>query len=231
MKATKVFMAIDDTIKKIEKSDDIFGANQDKMIKEFLELRALYHDVDVKSDKKEVYDALKQKGEWLKSQFNSQKDPKKLHKEVYNYIRLLKASLADLSGESDRLVKFYQMFFTMSLIFLGISPQRYGTLMSALMIIPVVGAMRGIRDRRKIGLYLAVIISPIALATGIDWMKLGVAVLRDYSGQLAKSIEVLGKGELYSKISITAFPILGMVMFVMAIITIYRSYKVRDMFV
>lgn len=60
---------------------------------------------------KKVYDALKQKGEWLKkSQFNSQKDPKKLHKEVYNYIRLLKASLADFSGESDRLVKFYQMF-------------------------------------------------------------------------------------------------------------------------
>lgn len=54
MKATKVFIAIDDTVKKIEKSDDIFGANQDKMIKELLELRALYQDVDVKSDKKGV---------------------------------------------------------------------------------------------------------------------------------------------------------------------------------
>jgi len=231
MKATKVFTMIDDTVKKIEKSDDISGANKEKMVTQLLELRKIYQDVDVKPDQKAVYDALKQKGEWLKSQFSSQKDPKKLNREVNNYIHLLRASLADFSGESDRLVKFYQTFFIMSLIFLGLSPQRYGSIMSLFMIIPVIGALRGIRDRRKIGFYLAAIISPIALLTGIDWMKLGLEVLRDYSGQVAKSMEILGRGELYSKISITAFPLLGLLMFIISMITMYRSYKVKDMFV
>lgn len=231
MKATKVFTMIDDTVKKIEKSDDISGANKEKMLAQLLELRKIYQDVDVKPDQKAVYDALKQKGEWLKSQFNSQKDPKKLNREVNNYIHLLRASLADFSGESDRLVKFYQTFFIMSLIFLGLSPQRYGSVMSLLMIIPVIGALRGIRDRRKIGFYLALIISPIALLTGLDWMKLGLEVIRDYSGQVAKSMELLGRGELFSKISITAFPLLGLLMFIISMITIYRSYKVKDMFV
>ncbi|MGB5824567.1 MAG: hypothetical protein WBH44_10890 [Proteocatella sp.] len=231
MKATKVFTMIDDTLKKIEKSDAISGANQEKMVTQLLELRKIYQDVDVKPDRKAVYDALKQKGEWLKSQFNSQKDPKKLNREVNNYIHLLKASLADFSGESDRLVKFYQTFFIMSLLFLGLSPQRYGTVMSLFMIMPVIGALRGIRDRRKIGFYLAVIISPIALITGLDWMKLGFEVLSDYSGQVAKSMELLGRGELYSTFSITVFPLLGLFMFIISMITMYRSYKVKDMFV
>lgn len=231
MKATKVFTAIDDIVKKIEKSDDISETNKGKMVGQLRELRKSYEEIDVKPESMVIYDALKQKGEWLKSQFTSQKDAKKLNREASNYIHLLKASLADFRGETGNLIKFYKSFFIMGLIFLGLSPQRYGALMSFMMIIPVVGSLRGIRDRRRAGFRLSILISGIALITGVDWMKLGLAVLRDFGGELSKSMALLGRGELFSRISITAFPLLGLIMFVLSIVTLYRSYKVKDMFV
>ena len=73
MKATKVFTMIDDIVKKIQKSDDVTQEDGEKMIGQLTELADIYREVEVHEDQMAVYDALRQKGEWLKSQFSSKK--------------------------------------------------------------------------------------------------------------------------------------------------------------
>jgi len=203
MKATKVFTMIDDIVKKIEKSDDIKSSEGEKMIVQLTELGHIYREIEIPEDNMAVYDALKQKGEWLKSQFSAKKSSDKINKEINHYIRLLKASLADFRKESGKLIEFHKMFVLMCILFLTLTPRLYGPLMSALLIIPVFGALRGIRDRRRTGIYLSGIIIPLALVTGINWLKAGAGL----------------------------FSVLGAVVAVFAIFMIYKIYKVKDMFV
>lgn len=203
MKATKVFTMIDDIVKKIQKSDDITSSDSEKMIGQLIELGNIYRDIEIKEEHMMVYEALRQKGEWLKSQFSAKKADEKIKKEINNYIRLLRASLADFREETGRLKNFHRLFVIMALLFLVLSPKLYGNSMSFLLIIPIFGALRGIRDRRMMGIYLAGIIVPLALVTGVNWLKAGAGL----------------------------FSVLGAVVAIFAIFMIYNIYKVKDMFV
>ena len=203
MKATKVFTMIDDIVKKIQKSDDVTQEDGEKMIGQLTELADIYREVEVHEDQMAVYDALKQKGEWLKSQFSSKKSSDRIKKEINRYIRLLRASLADFRGETGALLRFHRMFVILCLSLLVLSPGMYGPLMSVLLVIPVFGALRGIRDRRMTGIYLSGVIIPLALLTGINWLRAGAGL----------------------------FSILGAATSVFALVMIYMIYKVKDMFV
>ena len=203
MKATKVFTMIDDIVKKIQKSDDVTQEDREKMIGQLTELADIYREVEVHEDQMAVYDALRQKGEWLKSQFSSKKSSDRIKKEINRYIRLLRASLADFRGETGALLRFHRMFVILCLSLLVLSPGMYGPLMSVLLVIPVFGALRGIRDRRMTGIYLSGVIIPLALLTGINWLRAGAGL----------------------------FSILGAATSVFALVMIYMIYKVKDMFV
>ena len=203
MKATKVFTMIDDIVKKIQKSDDVTQEDGEKMIGQLTELADIYREVEVHEDQMAVYDALRQKGEWLKSQFSSKKSSDRIKKEINRYIRLLRASLADFRGETGALLRFHRMFVILCLLLLVLSPGMYGPLMSVLLVIPVFGALRGIRDRRMTGIYLSGVIIPLALLTGINWLRAGSGL----------------------------FSILGAATSVFALVMIYMIYKVKDMFV
>ena len=95
------------------------------------------------------------------------------------------------------------MFVILCLLLLVLSPVMYGPLMSVLLVIPVFGALRGIRDRRMTGIYLSGVIIPLALLTGINWLRAGAGL----------------------------FSILGAATSVFALVMIYMIYKVKDMFV
>ena len=203
MKATKVFTMIDDIVKRIQKSDDVTQADMEKMTVQLTELADIYRDIDIQEENMAVYDALRQKGEWLKSQFSSKKSSDRIKKEINRYIRLLRASLADFRGETGALLRFHRMFVILCLSLLVLSPGMYGPLMSVLLVIPVFGALRGIRDRRMTGIYLSGVIIPLALLTGINWLRAGAGL----------------------------FSILGAATSVFALVMIYMIYKVKDMFV
>lgn len=203
MKATKVFTMIDDIVKKIQKSDDVTQSDGEKMIGQLTELADIYREIEVHEEQMAVYDALRQKGEWIKSQLSSKKSSDRIKKEINRYIKLLRASLADFRGETGTLMKFHRMFVILCLFLLVLSPGMYGPLMSVLLVIPVFAALRGIRDRRMSGIYLSSVIIPLALLTGINWFRADAGL----------------------------FSILGVAVSVFSMLMIYMIYKVKDMFV
>lgn len=231
MKATKVLTMIDDIIKRIERSEILDDNSSVKMVTQLINLKATYQEVDVKEENTNIYEALRQKGEWLKSQFSSQNDPKRLSKDINYYIKLLRASIADFSGDSVKLVNFHRLFFSMCILFLVLAPQWYGPLITILTLIPIITAMKGIRDRRKSGLMLSAIIGPISLMTGLNCIKMGLEVMKDFSGQLQMAMEILGKGEMLATISITVIPLVGTLLFVLSVITMIKAFNLKDMFV
>lgn len=231
MKPTKLLSLIDDISKRVARSDGIFGATEEKIINQLADLRKSYAGVDVSEKQMPIYEGLRSRGEFVKSQFDGKKDPQKLIKEVNRFIKQMKASTSDFEGKANSLFTLYWAYMFMALIFIFLAPQFYGGILTIIIVIPVLAGLRGIRGRSRSGLLVANLLGVIAVVTGLNWVKIGIDVSKNFSGELANAMMLSEMSQTMASISLIAFPILGAVVVVLAIIVLVLSFKDKEMFV
>lgn len=231
MKPTKLLLVIDDISKRVSRADEIFGATEEKLIKQLAELREKYEGVDVSEKQMPIYEELKSRGEFIKSQFDGKQNPQKLIKEVNRLIKQMKAAVPDFQGRTNSLFSLYWAYMFMALIFLFLAPQFYSPLLVVVIIIPVFAGIRGIRGRSKSGLLVADLLATISVVTGLNWVKIGVEIGRNFSVEVGNTITTTGMSQGLAILSLVAFPILGGVVAILGVLVLILSFKDMDMFV
>lgn len=210
---------------------EILGDKKQKYISELAPIKAQLKTVIVKDKYAEVYRSLVNKGKQLSSLIKVNADPKELNGKIRYYINYLGAAYGDFTGQTFKVTKFYRLFMVCSILFLVLSPLFLTPIFAIIFIIPIVMAMKGIKQRVRTGYWLGMLIVPASLMTGIMWIRYGISVIQNYDMALKQMISSSGLGQQIATIFTTVFPILGAVLTVLAIVLLVFGNKVKNLFI
>lgn len=210
---------------------ELLGSRQQKYIATAKHLRHQFEDLMVAKKFQKVYDSLVTKGRQLITCFRIDADAKELNRKVGYYLNYVTAAYGDFAGQTHRLIIFYRIFLLCSILFLLLSPMFLTPIFPIIFIIPIILAMKGIKQRVKSGLWLGLLIAPVSFMTSIMWMRYGLQVLGDFSGAVSAMMASAACGEGLATTLTIACPILGSVLFVLAVMLLIHGNRVKGLFI
>lgn len=223
----EVLEEIEDKIAKC----DILGDKRQRFISTLAPIKAQLKTVEIDGKYNEVYSSLVAKGKQLSGLIKINANPKELSDKINYYINYLGAAYGDFTGQSYKVTKFYRLFLLCSILFLVLSPQFLTPIFSIIFIIPIFMAMKGIKQRVRTGFWLGMLIVPASLMTGIMWIRYALFVLKDFNGAVMQIMSTFGLGEQVSIVLTTVFPVLGIVLTILAVILFIYGNKVKSLFI
>lgn len=216
--------------------------NEMKNIKNIKESRLLKYDIELEKLHKEYsnieipkklnkqYSILNNKGTELIKQIRSNKNKDKLKNNIEVYIRYLKASLYDFTGDTLILRKYITSFLFSSILFLALSPQFYGFILPVLFFLPIYLGLKGVKNRSISGFYMTMSLVPVAVMTSFTWIRYGINSIQDYSGAV-ESIVKSGVAVNLAEMLVYIGPLFGSILLVFSCVQLYRGYKSKDLFI
>lgn len=181
---------------------------------------------------RETYDSLVSKGTQLNDNyFRTGMDAKMLSETIERYLRYLEAAYGDLTGQTSTLTVFYRLFLFCSILVLLLAPFMVSPFLALIFLIPIFFAMRGIKQRSKIGHTLSLAIGIGGLITSAITLKYAWFVVTDHAATLADFVAKNGMGEPLSQFLIVLISLLGIALFVLTVVFLCYAYKVRNLFV
>ncbi|MGI5959568.1 MAG: hypothetical protein ACOX60_09155 [Massiliimalia sp.] len=210
---------------------ELLGNRQQKYIACVKKLRHEFEDLVIAKKFQTVYQSLVAKGRQLIACFRIDANAKELNQKVGYYINYVTAAYGDFTGQTRRLIVFYRIFLLCSILFLMLSPMFLGPIFPIIFIIPIILAMKGIKQRVKTGLWLGLLIAPVSFMTSVLWIRYGIHVLSDFSGAVAAMMESAACSHGLATALTIGCPILGSVLFVLAILLLIHGNRVKGLFV
>lgn len=212
-------------------SCDLLGGKSQKFLMTIAQIKVQFKTVMVAIKFKDVYDSLVSKGKKLCQEFKVNANPKELSGKISYYLGYVSAAHGDFTGQTYKLGIFYRIFLVCSILFLALSPQFLTAIFPIIFIIPIILAMKGIKQRSKNGWWLAMLIVPASLMASILWIRNGISVLGNFSGAVTMMMESAAIGHGLASALTIICPILGSGLFVMAIVLLTYGNKVKGLFV
>lgn len=211
---------------------ELFGTRQQKYLASVREMRHSFEDLIIAKKFKEVYDSLVAKGNKLNSLFSASADAKDLSNKLNYYLNYLNAAYGDFTGQTQNITVFYRMFLLCSILFLALSPMFLTPIFSIIFIIPIVLAMKGVKQRVKNGYWLAMLVAPISFMTSIMWIRHGIYIVSgNFSSAVSAIMTSAACGETLATVLTIVCPILGSALFVLAVLLLIQGNKVKKLFV
>lgn len=225
----KKLIGIFEAIKnKIISSENIKQSLQNKLVGQINELTQEYRGLELTNE--EHYEVLLKKGEenlrTLKKNVN-----KESLDQLDSYLRYARASVYDFNHDLSGLNYFTRSFLVTAILFMGLSPQFFGFMLPFVFLLPVFLGLKGIKQRSKTGLFLALSVTPVALMTGIIWARYALYAFSNFNQVLAQMVAELNRSVGLAKMVIIVPSILGFVLIGLALLTTYYGYKYRKLFV
>lgn len=202
-----------------------------KQLKNIQELKKEFLKVNVNKNLENVYKSLVKNGNKLIKEIKTTNDSKELTGKIDYYIRYLRAALADFSGNTSYIGKYYRIYIITSALFLALSPQYYGFILAVVFFVPIFLGIKGIRNRSKTGFHLSLTVIPVALMTSFTWLRYGIYAISNFKTALNETISSTGFSPSMSKFLVTVPPLFALLLLTCAIIMSYRAYKSKDLFI
>lgn len=210
---------------------DALGDKRQKFIYSLTPIKIQLKTVIVEDKYKQVYTSLVKKGKQLSSLIKVNANPKELSAKINYYIGYLSAAYGDFTNQTYKITIFYRIFLLCSILFLILSPQFLTPIFSIIFIIPIFMAMKGVKQRVKTGFYLALLIVPASLMTGIMWVRYALFAFSNFELATNQIVKTIGLGYDVAKVLTIVFPILGIVLTIVALYLLYYSNKVKGLFI
>lgn len=223
----QVLDSLEDSIAKC----DILGDKRQKHISNLALLKANLKVLKIDPKYSKVYDSLVNKGNQLLGLITIDANSKELNGKINYYINYLSAAYGDFTGQTYKITIFYRLFLLCSILFLILSPQFLTPIFPIIFIIPIFMAMKGIKQRVKTGFWLAMLIVPASLMTGIMWVRYALFVLQDFSMAVSQTMSTFGLSKNICVVLTSLFPILGCVLTGLALYLLIFSNKVKSLFI
>ncbi|MBC5787435.1 hypothetical protein [Clostridium facile] len=212
---------------------DLLQNKRDKFCKKLDQIKADYQSITIDEQYQEVYDSLVNKGNALvENYFRPSMNAKTLSDTINRYLTYLTAAYGDFSGQTSKITGFYRYFLLCSILVLLLSPFILSPIFALVFLLPIFLATRGIKQRSKTGYILSLTVGAAGLITSAMWIKYLFYLILDYATMFQNFITVnAALGQTLCQILIIALPVLGVVLFVLTILFLFRAYKVKDLFV
>ena len=204
-----------------------------RLCQHLMEIRTKYAAVDTIGEPfQETYDSLVDKGTQLNANyFRTGMDAKQLFETISRYLRYLDAAYGDLSGRTASLTIYYRLFLFCSIFVLLLAPFMVSPFLALIFLVPIFFAMKGIKQRSKLGHTLSLAIGIGGLITSALTLKYAWFVVTDYAATLSDFVAKNGMGEQISQFLMILICILGAILLLLTILFLYHAYKVRDLFI
>lgn len=209
---------------KLEKTN-IETKKKDKYKEQIDALIEKYRDMEVSDNHAETYDSLVKKGRELL------KDNIKEEDKLKYYLRYCEAAIYDFQGIIKPLSFIIRMFLISCAIFLALAPQYFGAIFPLIFLVPAYLGLRGMKKRVENGLKLGLSVMPMALMTSVVCIRmtyLASTNFADYVGKVAAANKITEATASYLTIG---SGILGVILLITSLSTIYLGFKYRKMFV
>lgn len=231
MDAKDLLPILDNLKDKIQKTRLISERRKEKYLREINQILTTYENIEIPDDLEKVYKSLVSKGKELQKEFKINADSKELNGKVQYYLRYLKAAIADFTGNTDYINKYFRTYLFTAVLFLALSPQYFGFILPAVFFVPIFLGIRGLKTRSRAGFGLSLAVIPVAIMTSSIWIRYGLYVLFNYNEALANTISDSGLSPFLANLLVIVPPILAVILLILAILQGYRAYKSKDLFV
>lgn len=222
------------TIKQLNSDIKNIKIIKDSKLKKYnLELENLYNEyskIDIPETLKKQYNNLNYKGTQLIKEIKYDKNNDKLQNNIEVYIRYLKASLYDFTGNNILLRKYITSFLFSAILFLALSPQFYGFILPILFFLPIYLGLKGVKNRSISGFYMTMSLIPVAVMTSLTWIRYGINSIKDYAGSVQEIVKSGISNDL-AQILVYIGPLFGCILFLFSCVQLYRGYKSKDLFI
>ncbi len=209
------------------------GNKRKKFCKQLGALQPQFATLEVPDAMGEIYDALIKKGTNLsENHFRISMNPKQLADSIRRYISYLYAAYGDFTGETSRLTCFHRLFLICGILIMLLSPFMIPPIFALVLVIPILMASRGIRNRTGLGFLLSLVVGAGGIITGAFWVKYLYFVLTDFDGMLADFLRVNSfLSQNVGEVLMIVLSILGALLFALTIWFLYKAFRVRRLFV
>ena len=230
METTDLIQVLQELQIKISECDSL-GSYQARFLTSVSQIKRQYEEIDVAEKFREVYESLVAKGKKMIKCFTVSADPKDLRGKLNYYCNYLLAAYGDFTGQTYRITTFYRTFLLCSILFLALSPMFLTPIFPIIFIIPIILAMKGIKQRSKSAWWLSMLIVPVSLMTSILWVRQGIYVIGNLQAAVSAMMASSGMSSSVCTVFTIACPILGTVLLVLAGVLLYRGNQVKNLFV
>jgi len=196
------------------------------------EAQESYSSLEVPEAFEDLYESLVKKGNELIRELKKNKNSKELTDKTAYYIRYVQASVYDFKGNIRGLTYYTRMFMATAALFMALTPQFYGFVLPVVFILPIFAGLKGIKRRSLNGFMLTMAVIPMALMSGITWVRYFLqAIMSNFEQSVTSAANAWGVPPGTAQLLIIIPSILGVVLIGIALYTAYLGYKYRKMFV
>lgn len=204
---------------------------RDKFINTLTPIKSKLKAVKIEDKYQDIYKSLVKKGQELEKLIKVTANPKELSGKINYYINYLTAAYGDFTGQTYKITKFYRVFLLCSILFLILSPQFLTPIFSIIFIIPIFMAMKGIKQRVKTGFLLSMLLVPASLMTGVMWIRYGIFVLQNFDIAVSQIVNTYSINLQLAQGITVIFPILGVLITIIAVYLFMVGQRVKTLFV
>jgi hypothetical protein len=212
--------------KKVNKA--YMGKRKEKFEKDIKALINEYNSLDIPEALADTYNSLINKGRELMKESNIKQE-----KKVDYYLRYCGAAIYDFKDNLQPLNTILKSFLLTCALFFVLAPQYFSFVMPILFAVPIFLGLRGMRKRVLNGLYMGILVVPMAMLVAVVWIRNAVLTLTtgtfdDFIVQLSQSYGF--SIEFTQNLAIACIG-LSVVMLVSSIVLLHTAIKYRKMFI
>ncbi|CCJ33032.1 MULTISPECIES: hypothetical protein [Caloramator] len=199
--------------------------NSDKYLKDIDAIKESYKELQVKEEKRIIYESILNMGKDLL------KEDKDFKNKLELFIRYCNAAVYDFNDNIRPLRRITLSFTITSMLFMLLAPQYLSYLLPLLMILPIFLGLKGMRKRSLNGLILGLSVMPISILNSVIIIRNAYLVRNNFNSFLLDLSKTYGRSLEFVKGLFIISTILGIIMLFTSIYTIYLGYKYKKMFV
>lgn len=139
--------------------------------------------------------------------------------------------MKDLKEKYKYIKPYYTMYLFICILFMILSPQYFGAVLSMVFLFPMFIGMKGMKKGNKQGFLFSLSILPVAFMTAAVWIRYGIYVISNYTLSLNEMIEKSGMSLTLAKILLISFPFLAVVLMILCCIQIFNAIKIKKIFI
>ncbi|MFZ5968664.1 MAG: hypothetical protein ACOYVK_16040 [Bacillota bacterium] len=231
MKASQLLDIIQDLKDLTENTQKFPPGKHEKFSNELSLLEKQFANIEIAENHKHILDAVCQKGKDTVKIIKNSTNAKENRDKLELYLRYLKAAKGDFEGKTNEVGKYYRTFIITTALFLALSPQYFGFILPAVFFVPIFLGMRGVKSRSQNGLYMSLAVVPVGLMTSFIWIRYGIYAVTHYGEAVATVMADTGRSLAVSKALVAVPPLLSLLLLACALLTLYRGYKSKDLFI
>jgi hypothetical protein len=232
MNTNKLMDVLSQLEEKINNHWMVSGSKKNRYLVKIGRVKQTYTHLEVPEPFEDLYSSLVKRGNDLLKELKRSKNAKELNQKVSYYLRYVQASTYDLMGNIKGINYYTRSFIVATVLFMALTPQFYGFILPVFFILPIFAGLKGIRKRNHSGFLMTLAVIPMALMTGITWIRyIFAVVLPDFSGAVSATAQMWNVPASTAQLLIIVPGILSVVLIAASAAASYFAYKYHDMFV